>query len=175
MSDDPTRPPVPQVEAERVLAALPSKPEVLVAALLERDLSYVNAVVDGCLSDLSPLFDPSACGRLTEIDKRVRGLVDALDRLPGVATFSSCGGHEERQTSRVRYPEWYVNFEIEPTPEAHDSLTRIVAATQEHEPLASVDAWWKGDYLDRNGRLYFKLSGECEPDDFVETLAVLRT
>lgn len=157
--------------------ALPSEPGVLVAALLERnDPHYLQEVMSGCVDELLTLCNPVQGERVREIDARVRGIVDALNRLSGVATFSSCGGHEEPVVSQVRYPAWYVNFDLEPTPEAHDSLARIVAAAQEHEPEASVLPWWNGyDYRDPEGILCFRLGGDCAPDALVEMLDALRT
>src|SRR5579871_3295530 len=127
----------------------------------------------GCLGGLLVHPGQPARGVSTgEIDARVRGLVEALDRLAGVTTFSSCGGHDEPVVlSQVRRPGWYIKFGIEPEPEAHDSLARIMAAVKAHEPDASVFPWWHGsDYPDYEGVIGFRLGGECEPDALVETL-----
>jgi tRNA(Phe) wybutosine-synthesizing methylase Tyw3 len=37
---------------------------------------------------------PAVAVNYTEIDPPVVGLVRAINELPGVRTFSSCGGHE---------------------------------------------------------------------------------
>ena len=127
----------------------------------------------GCLGGL--LIHPGHPARganIREIDARARGLVEALNCLPGVTTFSSCGGHAEPVVlSQVPHPGWYVKFGIEPEPEAHDSLARIMVAVKAHEPDASVFPWWPGsDYPDYEDVIGFRLGGECEPDVLVETL-----
>ena len=47
-----------------------------------------------------------------EIDRKVRFLVDALNRLPGITTYASCGGHRDVKHGLNRVPlgEFYVDF-----------------------------------------------------------------
>ena len=61
--------------------------------------------------------------RHSRIDRPVRGLVTVLNRLPGVCTVSSCGGHRDpRNVSQCRRGEFYVNFLVDRTRAAWRSL-----------------------------------------------------
>jgi hypothetical protein len=46
------------------------------------------------------------------IDRKIRFLVDALNRLPGITTYASCGGHRDIKDGLNRVPlgEFYVDF-----------------------------------------------------------------
>lgn len=83
--------------------------------------------------------------RRDEIDARVLGLVEELNRFPGVETFASCGGHRhihshesKGRVGQVRYPDFYVSFMIDPSPEAGWSLRLISWATFEASAAAKV-------------------------------------
>ena len=131
-----------------------------------------RALPSGCLAELLHPGHPARGANVGEIDARVRSLVEALNRLPGVVTFSSCGGHDDPVAlSQVQCPGWYVKFGIEPEPEAHDSLVRIMAAVEAHEPDVSVFPWWPGyDYPDYESVIGFRLGGDCDPAALVEAL-----
>lgn len=85
-----------------------------------------------------------------KIDDRVVPLVDELNRFPGVETFASCGGHRHiharglrtdgrgGRVGQVRYPEFYVSFMIDPSPEAGWSLRLISWAAYEAAAAANV-------------------------------------
>jgi len=85
-----------------------------------------------------------------QIDDRVVPLVEELNRFPGVETFASCGGHrhvhvkdfcagEKRgRIGQVRYPDFYVSFMIDPSPEAGWSLRLISWATYEASATVNV-------------------------------------
>jgi hypothetical protein len=67
-----------------------------------------------------------ASGRVA-VEPRVQKLVDALNALPGVYTFASCGGHDRATSVKdVAAREFYVNFSIELDEGGWDSLERIV-------------------------------------------------
>jgi hypothetical protein len=76
-----------------------------------------------------------------EIDARVGPLVDELNQFPGVETFASCGGHthvskKDLFEGKVRQPDFYVSFTVDPTVEALWSVRLISWAAFE----ASVES-----------------------------------
>jgi hypothetical protein len=46
------------------------------------------------------------------MDVKVKGLVDVMNKYPGINTSSSCGGHKNPESGQVPFGEWYVNFDI---------------------------------------------------------------
>jgi len=88
--------------------------------------------------------------RKREIDARVLPLVEELNGFPGVETFASCGGHrhihvkgfhnEETRgrVGQVRYPDFYVSFMIDQSPEAGWSLRLISWAAFEASAAANT-------------------------------------
>lgn len=59
---------------------------------------------------------PTICGGIpvTAIDVQVRNLVRVLNHLPGISTFSSCGGHRRRtHDCQAAAGHWYVNFDVD--------------------------------------------------------------
>src|SRR5215469_17151874 len=65
-----------------------------------------------------------------QIDERVKFLVDVLNSLPGIETFSSCGGHENPDTtSQCPADEFYVRFTVRESREGMRSLRRLGWAT----------------------------------------------
>jgi hypothetical protein len=75
-----------------------------------------------------------------EIDERVRKLVCVLNGLPGIHTFSSCGGHDNPGPGQARLDNFYVCFSIDvmgmhPTKKAWKSVGVITEATM----LGEVD------------------------------------
>ncbi len=73
-----------------------------------------------------------------EIDQRIRRLVEVLNRVPGVSTTESCGGHPEPRTSGVPENEFYVCFQIWHSRLARRALTFISAAAF-HAKLMTED------------------------------------
>jgi hypothetical protein len=116
-----------------------------------------------------------------QIDTRVQHLVAEMSHLPGIFTFSSCGGHAVR-TNESQADEgcFYVNFSVEPTTHGWESLARIVWAAsilggEEGELEARVLAWWNGwpeedRPEDEMGCLDFQLSGDIDPCEIAHRL-----
>ena len=66
-----------------------------------------------------------------ELDEPIVPLVEALNRIPGVITFSSCGGHDdwrERCACAVPADQFWVSFDIEPTQRGWKALELIAWA-----------------------------------------------
>lgn len=92
-----------------------------------------------------------------DIDPAVRPLVDALNTLPGISTYSSCGGHENHRPGQHAKGHFYVCFNVEegpmgrPLAMAWDSIaliTRAAGATR-----ATVTMYY-------DGGINFELDGE---------------
>jgi hypothetical protein len=109
-----------------------------------------------------------------QVDARVRLLVAALNELPAIETFSSCGGHEEPDESASQVPadEFYVSFNATPSERGWHSLALVVWAAETsaiavQRGEASVGAWYNSLEPKYEGpeRLSFTLSGRgIEPD-----------
>jgi hypothetical protein len=109
-----------------------------------------------------------------QVDKRVQLLVEALNELPAIETFSSCGGHDEpdRSASQVPADEFYVSFEVTPSERGWHSLALVVWAADTSEIAcdrgeANVGAWYNNMEPKYEGpaRLSFTLRGRgIEPD-----------
>ncbi len=88
---------------------------------------------------------------LEKIDERVRSLVTTLNTLPGIYTFSSCGGHAHRQNvSQCPADEFFVNFAVESLHVAWYALWCITEAMWHTDSCADLllEPWANGDALD---------------------------
>lgn len=115
-----------------------------------------------------------------QIDTRVQHLVAELSRLPGIHTFSSCGGHAVKtNASQADGGHFFVCFSVEPAAIGWDFLERIVWAAsvlggEQGELEARVTAWWNGLPEDRPedemGCLDFELRGDIDPCEIAHRL-----
>ncbi len=71
-----------------------------------------------------------------DIDKKVRNLVEALNRLKGVWTYSSCGGHSDPNECQAPKNQFYVCFNVSRSSKGWRALDVIAWAVYE----ASSDA-----------------------------------
>lgn len=118
-----------------------------------------------------------------EIDEPVRNLCRVLNRFPGVATYTSCGGHAEHPWgSQAPEGEWYVDSHIDRSEEGWLSLEFFAWASWNLVPEGvGFQALAKPPYLNRPGEmLFFRWFGfepddpTCTADSFAELLADLR-
>jgi len=92
-----------------------------------------------------------------DIDADVRPLVNALNTLPGISTYSSCGGHANPTPSQTAEGHFYVCFNLEegpmgrPLAKAWDSLALIIRAAT--ATRTSVTAY-------HDGGINFEIDGE---------------
>lgn len=110
------------------------------------------------------------------IDPNVRRLVEALNRFPGVTTFSSCGGHPDFDDEAGQCPEniFYVHFSLDPGDgyAAMMSLGVLTGVCEKFETLgddvgASITTFTQGDPT----TIAFQIEGEnVEPDTFADAL-----
>jgi len=76
----------------------------------------------------------------SEIDFPVRDIVEALNLIPGVETFSSCGGHAEiTHGSQVGENHFYVNFAVDDL----EAVGKVAYAVGQF-PGAELRAWYNG-------------------------------
>lgn len=99
-----------------------------------------------------------------KIDRKVARLVRVLNSLPGVSTFSSCGGHAKPTiVSQCPINEWYVNFSLLPHQMAWQSLELIASARCEFmsgDALVTLTVW-------HDAGVNFELSGvDVKADEF---------
>lgn len=116
----------------------------------------------------------------TKIDTNVEHLVAELSHLPGIHTFSSCGGHAVKTNiSQADEGHFYVCFSVDPTVVGWASLEKIVWASSElsgddAELSATVVAWWNGLPEDRPedemGCMDFELRGDIDPCEVAHRL-----
>jgi hypothetical protein len=68
-----------------------------------------------------------------ELDLNMIGLAKALNRLPGVTTFSSCGGHLYPDSELAQCPEgtFYIQFDIKRSNRGRDILELLSWASNE--------------------------------------------
>jgi hypothetical protein len=106
-----------------------------------------------------------------EVDANLVRLVDALNELPGVRTFSSCGGHEgQTNAGQCRPGEFYVNFDVPYNKLGWKALEYAVKAidifeqsSQRHQ-LVVLQPWL-------NPALCWQLKGHGVTDVDIEALA----
>ena len=112
-----------------------------------------------------------------QIDQRVRYLVDILNKIPGVSTSSSCGGHEGTlESSQLPSDEFYVDLIIEEDGSGWGVLEFLVEIIQSYPPgFLELKPWF-------DGGLRWDLHGykSFNPDDLAKFLEsalkiVLRT
>ena len=84
-----------------------------------------------------------------QVDRRVRLLVEALNELPAVETFSSCGGHDQPDEAMSQVPadQFYVSFNVTPSEQGWQSLALVIWAAETSEIAAgqgeaTVRAWY---------------------------------
>ena len=89
-----------------------------------------------------------------KIDRAVRPIVDALNAIPGISTYSSCGGHAKRTcVSQVEAGTFSVSFGVERTRRGWSALDRLTEAVGEAaSPATDLVAWF-------NGAVDFALTG----------------
>ena len=79
-------------------------------------------------------------------DDRICHLVETLNTLDGIRTFSSCGGHENPGLGQIPAGEFDINMDVEPTEAGFYSLSIIRSAMYmhpEHESLM-LQVWLCG-------------------------------
>src|ERR1043165_4096757 len=108
-------------------------------------------------------------------DPRVRNLVDVLNSLPGVYTFSSCGGHEDNgHSGRCPADEFYVNIELDGAPGLHSlGIIAFAAAEVDFENIAVV-VWSNTDEAEHAGEAVgFEIYGidGVDPDALAAAIA----
>lgn len=105
------------------------------------------------------------------IDERVRKLVRAMNRVPGVYTFSSCGGHPEPRAGQSSEGEFDISFDVRRRSEGWRALGLISAAILETEDWGKVQvvAWCSGQTAET---LAFSLEGRgfADPDDLARAI-----
>lgn len=100
------------------------------------------------------------------IERRVKKLVEALNSLPCVKTISSCGGHKAPGEYQLPADSFYVDFCLEETAMAWESLARIIDAAQETDSLnINITAW-----LDGCVRFDLRGTGGADPDQMAAHL-----
>ena len=106
-----------------------------------------------------------------KVDANVRALVDALNALPGIFTFSSCGGHAKgTNDSQLPADEFAVNFHVDVFAGGWLSLEWIARTIDFSEDVAKLTvAVWSEDKPDT---MAFELKGVdgAVADDLAELL-----
>jgi hypothetical protein len=113
----------------------------------------------------------------TKFDERVVRLVEALNAIPGLYTFSSCGGHEQPTGSQVSRDKFNINFDLQRTFRGWNALALVAFAIQkcsEPEKL-SLSPWINSDGSYDPKCLCFELSGRrfADPTKLAQILEVL--
>jgi hypothetical protein len=120
----------------------------------------------------------AAARHRVEMDARVRPLVRAMARVPGLRPFSSCGGHadhEARGGGSVPAGQFFVSFSLPRTRRGWDALDRIVWAAHRVEDV-DVVPWHNSDpyapYGAAAGSLDFEIRGraDADPTDVADAL-----
>ena len=93
----------------------------------------------------------------TEIDLPIRSLVYALNEIPGVYTFDSCGGHPNPILCQEPEGTWRVNFEIEHNARGWKALDLLARTTERFLPEELGLTVWS------DGGPNFTLRGTCPP------------
>lgn len=96
------------------------------------------------------------------VEPRVRRLVDALNNIAGIETFSSCGGHEDPDPGQMPLGEFSVDFFITKTARGWEVLDELASLTTAFDVLiiaGNVGNDYPGSLLS------FFLTGGSDPDE----------
>src|SRR5438874_2145912 len=102
------------------------------------------------------------------IDKRVRRLVHILNSIPGITTYSSCGGHPNHSLGQVAAGTFYVELAISSGRVGYRAIQLIVRAIDVFFPDVTLAPWLNGDEIS------WSLRGiGVSPDDVARTISRL--
>ncbi len=99
------------------------------------------------------------------IDKRVRRLVHTLNSIPGVTTYSSCGGHRNHLLAQVAAGSFYVELVASSGRVGYRAIQLIVRAIDVFVPHVTLTPWLNGEDI------CWSLRGTCaSPDDVASAI-----
>ncbi len=101
---------------------------------------------------------------IKEIDERVRTLVDTLNALPGIDTFSSCGGHRNPNPGQQRYPRFSVDFWLKFNRRSEKAFSELVNAVSWNMVIYDVKILVGDVGGEGTPCLCFVLTGRGDPD-----------
>jgi hypothetical protein len=102
------------------------------------------------------------------IDKRVRRLVHILNRIPGVTTYSSCGGHRNHSLGQVASGTFYVELSASSGRVGYKAIELIVRAIDVFFPDVRLAPWLNGEEIS------WSLQGTgASPDDVASAISRL--
>ena len=114
-----------------------------------------------------------------ELDPRVERLVKVMNDIPGVYTFSSCGGHEAPAKDQVPRDQFNIGFDLEWTSHGFRALSLIQFAIQKTSAglggNMKVTTWADPGDVYNPGALHFELNGQlfADPNELADTLTAL--
>jgi hypothetical protein len=106
------------------------------------------------------------------IDKKIANLVEALNKLPGIYTYSSCVGHDNPTQGQRQKDNWYVAFDCEKTEngwKSIDIITQAIDITDFHGTKfkpSKLIIWY-------NGGTSLQIEGENNPNDVAAAITEL--
>jgi len=102
------------------------------------------------------------------IDKRVRRLVHTLNGIPGITTYSSCGGHRNHSLGQVAAGTFYVELAVSSGRVGYRAIQLIVRAIDVFFPDVTLTPWLNGDDI------CWSLRGMgASPDDVASAISQL--
>jgi len=114
----------------------------------------------------------------TAIDPRVARLVAALNAIPGVRTYASCGGHAVPGGGQVARDKFYVSFDLARNHQGWRALGLIALSIDKMEASEKGNVWikpWITSDEDEPDALSFSLEGRrgTDPDEVAHWLEIL--
>lgn len=107
-----------------------------------------------------PVQSPAPADRGYPIDANIAPLVDVLNCLPGLGTFSSCGGHPPPlAVSQTPEGNYWINFCIDPWEGGWGSLQNLAYVVADMESV-TIKIWLSGYEPDT---IAFELAGVGDP------------
>jgi hypothetical protein len=99
------------------------------------------------------------------IDKRVRRLVHTLNSIPGITTYSSCGGHRNHSLGQVTSGTFYVELAASSGRVGYRAIQLIVRAIDVFFPDVTLTPWLNSDDIS------WSLHGKgASPDDVASAI-----
>jgi hypothetical protein len=157
-----------RADADAIREAVKGRPS------LPTILGRLQATGRPTLADAAALLSDQAAQTAEGLDPHIARLVHAMNRIPGLTTTGSCGGHwPVTSLAQRKAGAWYVGFDLSGDAKGWRALAILGSLPCGMPPPGKVRliAWSEGMPAEGHGPM-FELQGEgwADPDEFADLL-----